>query len=169
MNIEEGSFDRIDLSGLKWVVAFHWPGALHEGNGTLEPYIDESASDDQRNALLQIFSGEAGNPWFEILASIVTTVEEPKFVPIEFEMDKEKRRARVVAPGFVETTSQPLIVPPTGEEQRVIVKMPGGMEYKEMEVAQTEVLKGTGALKFDWKETHSSLADIEHTHEGLVA
>jgi hypothetical protein len=169
MKIEDGSFDGLDLSGLKWVVAFHWPGALHEGNGTLEPYIDESASEDQRNALLQIFSGQAGNPWFEILASIVTTVEEPKFVPIEFEMNKEKRRARVMVPGFVETTSQPLIVPPTGDEQRVIVKMPGGMEYKEMEVAQTGVLKGTGALKFDWQETHSSLADIEHTHEGLVA
>jgi hypothetical protein len=47
--------------------------------------------------------------------------------------------------------------------------MPDGMEYKEMEVAQTGVLKGKGTLKFDWEGTHSSLANVEHTHEGLVA
>jgi hypothetical protein len=46
--------------------------------------------------------------------------------------------------------------------------MPNGMEYKEMEVAATAVLKGTGAIKFDHKNTHSSLADVEHTHAGLV-
>jgi hypothetical protein len=167
MKIDEGSFDGVDLSGLKWVVAFHWPGALHEGNGTLEPFVDESATEDQRNALLQILSGQVGNAWFEILSSIVTKVEEPRFVPIEIDIDKEKRRARITVSDVVETTSEPLIVPPTGEEQRVIVRMPDGMEYKEMEVAQTGVLKGTGALKFDWEKTHSSLADIEHTHEGL--
>jgi hypothetical protein len=169
MTIDEGNFDGVDLSGLKWVVAFHWPGALHEGNGTLEPFVDESATEDQRNALLQILSGQVGNPWFEILASIVTKVEEPRFEPIEIEIDRESRRARMTVPGYVETTSEPLIVPPTGEEQRVIVRMPGGMEYKEMEVAQTGVLKGTGALKFDWEKTHSSLAQVEHTNEGLAA
>lgn len=62
-------------------------------------------------------------------------------------------QARLSVPGFIETSSEPLIVPPTGEEQRVIVKMPGGFEYKEIEVAQTASLKSTGAIKFDWKNT----------------
>jgi hypothetical protein len=169
MLIEDGNFDGLDLSGLKWIVAFHWPGALHEGNGTLEPFIDENANEDQRNALLQILSGEVGNAWFEILASIVTTVEEPRFVPIEIDIDRDQRRANISVPGMVETTSEPLTIPATDALQHVIVRMPDGMEYKEMEVAQTGVLKGMGALKFDWEGTHSSLADVEHTHEGLVA
>jgi hypothetical protein len=169
MQIEEGHFDGLDLSGLKWVVAFHWPGALHEGNGTIEPFIDENANEDQRNALLQILSGEVGNAWFEVLASIVTTVEEPRFVPIEIDIDKDQRRANVSVPGMVETTSKPLTIPATDDLQHVIVRMPDGMEYKEMEVAQTGALKGMGALKFDWEGTHSSLAAVEHTHEGLVA
>jgi len=169
MNIQEGHFDGVSLSGLNWMVAFHFPGALHEGNGTLEAFVDARASEEQRNALLQILTGQAGGAWFEVVASIVTKIEGPHFVNIDFRFDKEKRRARVSVPGFFETTSAPLTIPPTGEEQRVIVQMPGGMEYKEMEVAQTGSLKATGAIKFDWQGTHSSLAEVEHTEKGLVA
>ena len=169
MHITEGNFGDVNLDGLNWALTYHWPGALHEGNGTAQPFVDERATPEQRNALLQIMSGQAGNSWFEVLASIVTTMHEPQFVPIEFEFDKNKRKARVSIQGFFETVSVPLTVPATGEEQRAILRMPGGMEYKEMEVAQTAVLKGTGPIKFDHKNTHSSLAEVEHTDKGLVA
>ena len=169
MKVLEGNFDGVNLGDLKWMVVAHWPGALHEGNGTAEVFIDEKASAEQRNALVQILTGQAGGTLFEIFASIVTKVVGPHFVNIEYEFDKEKRTARVAVPGFFETTSAPLSVPATGEEQRVIVKMPGGFEYKEMEVAYAKTLKSTGAIKFDWADTHSSLADVEHTNEGLVA
>ena len=169
MNIQEGHFDGVNLSGLRWAAAVHWPGALHEGNGTLEAFVDESANEAQRNALLTILTGQAGGTLFEILSQVITTVHGPHFVKIDLEIDKAKRRARFSIPGFIETTTEPLTVPATGDEQRVIVQMPGGFEYKEMEVAQTGTLKSTGAIKFDWQKTHSSLADVEHTDEGLVA
>jgi len=167
--IVEGHFGKVKLDGLTWAVTYSWPGALHEGNGTAQPFIDRKATEEQRSALLQILSGQAGNPWFEILASIISTFHEPQFVPIKFAFDKHKRKARVVISGALETASTPLTVPATGEEQRVTVKMPGGMEYKEMEVAQAAVLKGTGAIKFNYQSTHSSLAEVEHTHKGLRA
>jgi hypothetical protein len=170
MNIQEGHFGEVDLSGLKWVNSYHWPGPLHEGNGTLELFIDEGANEAQRNALLTILTGKAGGSLFEIIASIVTTVHGPYFVKIDWEFDKEKRRARVAIPGFMETTSESLTIPSTKaqpDEQRVIVRMPGGFEYKEMEVAQTGILKGTGEIKYDWHHTHSSLADVEHTPAGV--
>jgi hypothetical protein len=47
--------------------------------------------------------------------------------------------------------------------------MPDGMEYKEFEVAQTTELTGTAAIKFSYKNRHSSLATVEHTNEGLRA
>jgi hypothetical protein len=169
MRIKEGNFGKVKLNGLTWAVAYHWPGPLHEGNGSVQAFIDKRAREEQRNALLQILSGRAGNPWFEILASVVTTVHEPQFVPIQFEFDKKKRKARLVVPGFLETISAPLTIPATGQEQRVVVRMPGGMEYKEMEVAQTVVLRGNGAIRFDHTKTHSSLAEVEQTHAGLKA
>ena len=169
MYIKEGHFGKVKLNGLTWMVALWWPGPVHEGNGHAQAFIDKKATEEQRNALLQILSGKAGNPWFEIAASVVTKVHPPQFVPITFEFDKKKRKALVVIPGALETVSAPLTIPATGAEQRVIVKMPNGMEYKEMEVAQAVVLKSTAAIKFDHKNTHSSLAEVEHTHKGLKA
>ena len=75
----------------------------------------------------------------------------------------------MVIPGVLETVSAPLTVPATGEEQRAILRMPDGMEYKEMEVAQSVVLKGTGAIKFDHRNTHSSMAEVEAYREGAIA
>ena len=169
MHITQGNFGDVQLDGLSWVVVYAWPGALHEGNGSVQPFIAQQASEEQRTALLTILSGQAGDAWFEILASIVTTVHEPQFVPIAWQFDKAGRRARVGIAGFLETESAPLKVPATGDEQQVIVQMPNGMEYKEFYVAQSVVLKGTGPVKFDFKNTHSSLADVEHTHKGLQA
>ena len=167
MHIFEGSFGNVKLDGLNWVVLYSWPGALHEGNGTIEPFIDQRASEEQRTALLTVLSGKAGNAWFEVLSSVVTTVLQPQFVPITWEFDKQHRRARVSVPGVLETVSGPLTIPATDQEQEVIIRMPNGMEYKEFYAAQTVVLKGTGQIKFDLKNTHSSLADVDHTHEGL--
>jgi hypothetical protein len=169
MQVTEGHFDDVDLAGTKWAVIVHWPKALHEGNGTAEVLIDEGASDEQRNALGQILSGEVGGPFFEIVKAIVTTLHGPHFLPIDFEFDKDGRRARLAAPGFIETTSEPLKIPATGDEQRVIVTMPDGFEYHTMEVAQTGTLKGTGEIKFDWSGTHSSLAEVDHRPEGVAA
>ncbi|MGH8750557.1 MAG: DUF1326 domain-containing protein, partial [Burkholderiales bacterium] len=126
-------------------------------------------SPQQRQALLQILSGKAGGVLFEILASIITTFYEPQLVPITFEFDKEKRKARLSVAGEAETVTTPLIIPATDQEQRVIVKMPNGFEYKEMEVAQTVTLKSTGRIKFEHRGTHSSLADVTYTHLGLIA
>jgi hypothetical protein len=169
MNIQEGQFDRVDLRGVKWVATVHWPGAMHQGNGDVEVFVDEKASPPQRDALLQILSGKAGGTFFEIVAAVCPNFKGVHFVPIQWTFNKERRQARLSIPGFVETSSEPLKVIPTGEDQRVIVKMPNGFEYKEMEVAQAVTLKATGAIKFNWKGTHSSLAHVEHTDKGLVA
>jgi len=169
MHIVEGHFGSIRLDGLNWAVVYSWPGALHEGNGTIEPIVDVRATEEQRNALLTILSGQAGNKWFEILASVVTTVHEPRFLPIRWEFNYQKRRARVSIPGVLETESVPLSIPADGSEQRVIMRMPEGMEYKEFEVAQTKILTGSGAIKLHYSGRHSGLAKVEHTHEGIVA
>jgi hypothetical protein len=169
MRIEQGHFGNVRLDGLTWVVTYHWPGALHEGHGSVQPFIDQRATQEQRGALLQILSGHAGNAWFEFLASTVIKVHEPQFVPIEFEFEKKARKARVLIPGALETVSAPLKLPNTGQEHRVILQMPEGREYTEMELAQALVLKGTAAIKFDHQNTHSSMAEVEHTNAGLKA
>jgi hypothetical protein len=58
-----------------------------------------------------------------------------------------------------------LTLPNTGQEHRVTVRLPEGREYLEMEVAQAMVLKGTGAIRFEHRNTHSSMAEVTYTHE----
>src|ERR1700747_1753174 len=60
MMIDQGDFDGVALDGLSWVAVARWPGPLHEGNGEVQPFIDERASDEQRTALLTILTGQAG-------------------------------------------------------------------------------------------------------------
>ena len=169
MRIQEGNFGKVKLDGLIWAGAYHWPGPLHEGNGTFQPYLSDKATPEQREALLTILSGKAGNAWFEVLASVVSTHLEPKFVPISFEFDLEKRHARVSIKGELETTSEPIKNAATGDQHRARVDLPKGMEYFHPEIATTKVLRGTGKIKFDCPQAHSSLAVVEHTQKGLVA
>jgi hypothetical protein len=169
MHIVKGNFGKVKLDGLKWVATYRWPGALHEGNGTMQPFIDTKAKPEQREALLQILSGKNGGTYFEILAAIVTTIHEPQFVPIRFEFNKQRRSAHITIPGVLETVSESLKVPATGDKQRVIVQMPGGFEYKEMEVANAAFIKSDGKIQLNLTNTHSSLAEVDHTHKGLVA
>lgn len=168
MQIDEGNFGDISLGGLKFAATYHWPGPLHEGNGTIQPIIDINANDEQRNALLTIMSGQGGNIWFEVLASVVTKVLEPQFSPIAFDFDMENRTAKVSIPGILETVSNPIMNGKTGDMLRVRIDMPHGMEYKFAETALASVNIGTGAIKYDCPNSHSSLAHVEHTQDGLI-
>ncbi|WP_136418566.1 DUF1326 domain-containing protein [Herbaspirillum sp. ST 5-3] len=169
MHITEGNFGDVRLDGLYWAGIAHWPGALHEGNGRLQPLIDERANEEQRAAMLEILSGKNGGPLFEILAAVCPTVYPPQFVPFTWEFDKDGRHARLTAGKLLKASSEPLTVPATGEQQRVRVVMPDGFEYREMEVARSTELEASGEISFSYKNTHSSLAQVEHTQAGLAA
>src|SRR5438552_120086 len=60
MKVDQGHFGDVSLDGVKWAVAYHWPGPLHEGNGTVKPYFDPATTPDQLTALGQILTGQAG-------------------------------------------------------------------------------------------------------------
>jgi hypothetical protein len=146
--------------------SFEWEliGDLERGTSKIA-----TAHREQREALLTIFSGKAGNPWFEVLASVVSKVLDPKFVPIEFSFDLKSRKAKVKFGTEVETTSEPIKNLATGDEHHILVDIPKGMEYRRPEIATTGILKSSGPLKFDCPNAHSSLAVVEHTHQGLAA
>ena len=116
MRITKGHFEKTKLDGLVFAATVHFPGALHEGNGQLQPIIEERATPEQREALFNIMSGKfsAEGTLFQILSLIVTKMHEPLFVPIEFSFDKNGRVARMVAKGVLETEVEPIKNPVTG-------------------------------------------------------
>lgn len=170
MNIQDGHFGDVRLDGLKFVVTVHFPGALHEGNGTIQPIIDERADQQQREALLAIMSGQhsAEGTLFNIMSLIVKEILEPQFAPIDFAFDMEARRARVSIPGILETEVEPIRNPVTGAEHRIQVMMPDGFEHRGAEVASARIAS-TGGIKFEIPQGHSSLATVEQTPTGVAA
>jgi hypothetical protein len=166
MRIREGHFDAVPLNGILWAISYHFPAALHLGNGTVQPYVDEKATAAQRDAILTILGGKVGCPWFEVIASVVSKVLTPKFVPIKMEFDMGKRRGKATVPGEIEVITEP-IRDMNAKELRVQIHMPEGMEYFEAEVAASKTLKSTGPIAFDHCNTHSTFSEVEYTPTGL--
>lgn len=170
MHVEKGHFDGVKLDGVNFALTVHFPGALHEGNGTIQPIIDERASREQRNALLEIMSGQhsAEGTLFNIVSLITTKVHEPAFGAFDWRFDRQTRRARMRIPGVLETEVEPIKNPVTGAEHRIEVNMPEGFEHRSAEVASARI-KSSGALKFECEASHSSLAHVVQTPEGVAA
>lgn len=168
MRIQDGHFGKTPLSGLSFACVYHFPGALHEGNGSLQPFVDERASADQRNALLTILSGKAGGPWFEVVSSLLATIHQPLFVPIHFDMDFKKLTAKIHIPGHLETVVEPIKNIATGGTHRIQVVMPDGMEYKMAETAMATVNRSQGKIPYDFTNGHTSLAEVVHTQTGVT-
>jgi hypothetical protein len=93
-NITTGAKDGIELSGRRVVLARHRPADLNKDRWTVELYIDDGASESQRDALVEIFGGRAGG-LFERFAKKIGPIAAVKQVPIVFEKDGRERRIRV--------------------------------------------------------------------------
>ena len=87
LHITSGTCGDLKLDGLKLAWSGRWPGAVHEGRATAKLFIDETASEEQRNALEDIFKGRLdGMPW-SIIAATVDTWVETAYVPFEWTFD----------------------------------------------------------------------------------
>lgn len=150
--IEKGNFGDIQLDGLRFAMIFSWPGAIHEGNGTMQVIVEDRAKPRQRQALTTLLGGTAGGTMFEIFSSVCPHKLEPLFLPIDLVADRERRVARLRIPNVLDLTVEPIRNPVTGEEHRARIDLPNGFEYKQAEVAN--------AVR--WKASCRPPLSIEH-------
>ena len=170
MKIAKGYFGKTPLDGLSFFVVVHFPGALHEGNGQAQPLIDERASTEQREALFNILSGKYSTEGtlFNIFSMIITKMHPPIFAPVHFEFNQLDRTARLSISGALETDVEPIKNPVTGAPHRIQVVMPEGFEHLLGEVASANITS-TGSIAFKTKASHSTLAHVVQTPEGVAA
>lgn len=170
VQIDQGMFGTVRLDGLRGVGTYAWPGAVHHGNGTMQLIIDERADPAQRDALLKIMSGqeteEMATMWW-VYAAMCPTKLDPLFKPIEFTVDVDARRARLVVPGLLESSGEPIKNPVTGAEHRARIDLPHGFEYRIAEMGSGRT-KATGAIKLDLENTYGQFARIHLSHAGVV-
>lgn len=170
MRIDKGHFEQTRLDGISFFVRVRFPGPLHEGNGEAQPIIEERATPEQRDALFQIMSGKhsAEGTLFHIFSLIVTKMYDPIFAPVEFSFDQEARTAKVSIPDALESTTEPIKNPVTGLPHRIQVLMPEGFEHRLGEVASASI-RSTGDVPFESDGSHSTLAHVVQTPEGVAA
>jgi len=168
--IQEGHFGDVRLDGLSAAFSVHWPGAIHEGNGTMQVMVDERADARQRDALLKILYGqeteEMATGWW-VFSAMCPNKLEPLFLPIELEIDVDARRGRLAIPGLVETVGEPIRNPVTGAEHRARIDLPQGFAFRIAEMG-SGTTKATGAIKLDLRDAHAHFAHVHVSNKGLV-
>ena len=169
--IEEGNFGSVKLDGLRAVLMASFPGAIHQGNGTMQLIIDERADPSQRDALIKILSGQETDDmatfWW-VIGAMSPNKLEPLFRPIEFDANVETRRGHFRVPGILETVGEPIRNPVTGAEHRARIDLPHGFEYRIAEAASATT-RATAAIGLPGLEkTHSHFAHMQVSNKGVL-
>ena len=160
--IEEGSFDGIDLAGARASWALWWPGAIHDRGGRGHAFVD-CESDEQFDALSQIWRGEEGYSLYEIFNS---TLEEPTAVDrVRIEMTVNGKSSRLAIEGVAEAVMTPLRSPVSGEVNNVRIVKDGGFIWSDGEIATNERMKvDAPEVKFDLAGRHSVFAPFAYAN-----
>ncbi|MFM5884235.1 MAG: DUF1326 domain-containing protein [Novosphingobium sp.] len=170
MAIDEGFHGDTDLSGLNIGAVFSWPGAIHEGKGECAAFVDERASEAQRNALLTIMTGGDTDPMatvFAVFASTIETMHEPQFVPIDFTVDVEARTGRLHIADRVEMSAEPIRSLVDGSEVRAQIRLPDGFEYEVAEIG-SGTSRSIAPMKLDHAATYGQFAHLHLDSHGVM-
>jgi hypothetical protein len=170
MRIDEGQFDGTKLDGLCWAGTLSWPGAIHEGNGTCQFFIDERADEAQRHGINEIIHGRHTAEMathFAVFSTTMATVHDTQYVPIEFDASLEDCTAKLVVPGVIESVGSPIVSPFSGEPHRVKVSLRSGFEYTEAEYG-AGTSKSMGNVKMELDNSYGQFAYLHLNQNGPV-
>lgn len=167
--IIEGHFSDVQLDGIRFGATFRWPGPLHEGGGIAQGIIEERASQDQRDAIIKILSGEEQDATtvFNIVGSTIEEEEETLFVPINMEWNWDARSGSIDIPGVAQGTFEPIKNPVTGQPNYSMIRLYNGFEFRDAEMASATA-QGIGAIQFDYADRYAFLIDVTYGPTGII-
>jgi hypothetical protein len=177
-HIVTGSYGtNINLDGLNMALIASWPGPIHEGHGKASFYIDNRADEKQFEALSNIITGRAGGGPFEVYATTIEELQEPKRASVKFqardirsrvgvfggrEDGKQRKQSQDI---IAEAWLEPIRNPVTGKVHRAIIELPEGFESSRMDQTSIKTLVANDAnLKFQYEGTYGSFS--ENTWKG---
>ncbi|WP_157088644.1 DUF1326 domain-containing protein [Bradyrhizobium jicamae] len=169
--IVEGHFNDTPLSGLNWAALYKWPGEIKDGGGRRQIVVDERADEAQRIALETIVSGKACEPLSNLFAVFASTCSEfckTLFLPIDLDVDLERRAARVEIPGVMRSIGRPKINEFTGQPFHIALARPSGsfeFTYAEIGLGTTLV---TGDMDMAYEDSWAHFCVHHFDQDGLV-
>jgi hypothetical protein len=93
-HVDRGSVDGIDVSGHTVAMLGFIPGNILQGNWKTALFVDDGASDEQRDALVNAFSGKLGGPLGDT-AGLIGEVVSVERVPISHDIVEGRGTLRV--------------------------------------------------------------------------
>ena len=93
-HIEKGRSGETSLDGLNVALAAHAPGHMMQVKWNVALYLDERANESQRQALTQIFGGQAGGEP-AALGPLIGKVLGVRAVRIDYEAEGRRRSLRI--------------------------------------------------------------------------
>ncbi|MCG6944425.1 MAG: DUF1326 domain-containing protein, partial [Deltaproteobacteria bacterium] len=140
-HIEKGDIQGVDVSGITIAMLCHIPGNIMNGNWRAVIFLDEKASSQQEEAILNVFTGKLGGPIADF-ASLVGEVVGVERVPVTFEVQGGKGRLRL---GSAVTADLEPFQGATGESttlhDSIFTTIPGSPAY----VGKAPVYKATSS------------------------
>ena len=167
--VDEGYFGDVRLDNIPIVATFYFPRAMHHGDGHMQPILPDTITDEQRDAIFTILSGEGApiGSVFNIFSIVVDHHHDPVFSPIEFEWDIKKRTCKIDVPNVVRADAVPIRNPETDKELRMRTVLPEGWMFYEAECA-AGASKSISDIKFDQSQHHSSMAFFAYNNDGMA-
>jgi hypothetical protein len=162
-HITSGIYGSIKLDGIDVIYAGSWPKAIHEGNGTMQLFISKKATEDQRRAIVDIFTGKAkGEGPFALFADTIKYLLDPQFVDVAVKIDGKKSSFSV--PGVIDVQIESFKNPVTGEEQDTKIQLPKGFIWKVADAAKSKIMHIlTPNLNFDDSGKNAFYSVIEYS------
>jgi hypothetical protein len=85
-HFDKGTVNGTDVTGRTLTILTHIPGNILEGNWRVVVYVDDGASDEQMQGLLDVWTGKLGGPVAD-LAQLVGEVLAVEKVPVQFDVE----------------------------------------------------------------------------------
>jgi hypothetical protein len=127
--IDRGKVNDIDVSGHTFALINHVPGNVLDGNWKVVAFVDDTASPEQRDAILAAFTGELGGPLGD-LSQLVGEVVAVEQTPVSFEVVDGKGTLKI---GSVVDSEMAPYVGPSGDittlNESVFSTIPGSPAY----------------------------------------
>jgi len=170
MRIDEGYFGDVRLDGLLFAARFSWPGAVHEGHGTVQGIIDARATEAQCEALFKILGGEEQAPTtvFNIYGSTVETELDPIFATIEFQCDLENATGSFTVPDVMDLGLEPIKNPVTGADHRAQIHLKTAFEFSVGEMASAVFKTHDTEMTMNWEKVYGVLTHVAYGPHGIV-
>ena len=100
-HFDKGTIDGVDVAGLTLAAVAHVPGNILEGNWRAAIFVDEKATKQQEDALLKVYTGQAGGPVAD-LAALIGEVVSVERAPILFTVQGGRGTLKIGSDYFAE-------------------------------------------------------------------